>query len=151
WSSDVCSSDLNKGDTSNVEDFSKIKSREVYLPAGADWYDFWTNEKAAGGQTVSKETPIDIIPLYIKSGSIIPFGPDVQYAEEKDWSELEIRIYPGADGIFTLYEDENDNYNYENGAYSLIDFEWNDGERKLVIGKRKGTFNGMLKSRSFKV
>ncbi len=142
---------INKGDTSNVEDFSKIKSREVYLPAGADWYDFWTNEKAAGGQTVSKETPIDIIPLYIKSGSIIPFGPDVQYAEEKDWSELEIRIYPGADGIFTLYEDENDNYNYENGAYSLIDFEWNDGERKLVIGKRKGTFNGMLKSRSFKV
>lgn len=142
---------VNKGDTSNVEDFSKIKSQEVYLPAGADWYDFWTNEKAAGGQTVSKETPIDVIPLFVKSGSIIPFGPAVQYAEEKDWSTLEIRVYAGDDGTFSFYEDENDNYNYEKGAYSLIDFEWNDGERKLVIGKRKGTFNGMLKSRSFKV
>lgn len=140
---------VQNGDTVNVEDFSNIKSKEVYLPAGADWYDFWTNEKLAGGQTVSKETPINIIPLYVKSGSVVPFGPSVQYAEEKDWSELEIRIYAGQHGEFALYEDENDNYNYEKGAYSLIHFRWDDADRRLTIDQRKGKFDGMLENRFF--
>ncbi len=142
---------INGTDTVNVEDFNSTQSKEVYLPHGSDWYDFWTNEKLAGGQSVSRETPIDIIPLYVKSGSVIPFGPDVQYAEEKDWSDLEIRIYPGADGAFTLYEDENDNYNYEQGAYSEVLFEWDDEDRQLKIGGRSGKFDGMIEDRTFTV
>lgn len=124
---------------------------DVYLPEGAAWWDFWTNEKHDGGLTVKKATPVDIIPLYVRAGSIMPFGPDVQYSTEKPWNELEIRVYPGADGTFTLYEDENDNYNYENGAYSTIRFDWDDAAKKLTIGTREGSFPGMLKNRKFKV
>ena len=120
------------------EDFSIIKSRKLYLPAGTLWYDFWTGEKYNGGQYIEKEAPIDIIPLYVKAGSIVPFGPKVQYAAEKKWDNLEIRIYEGADGEFTLYEDENDNYNNEKGMYSTIEFKWIDAKRTLKIGERKG-------------
>jgi len=137
--------------TDKIQDFSKVKSTEVYLPANTSWYDFWTNEKFEGGQTISKETPMDIMPLYVKAGSIVPFGPKVQYAEEKDWSDLEIRVYQGANGEFSLYEDENDNYNYEKGAYSLIKFEWDDANKKLSIAKREGSFDGMLENRSFNI
>ena len=115
------------------EDFSTIKSRELYLPKGTDWFDFWTGEKLTGGQTVDKETPLDIIPLYVKAGSILPVGPKVQYATEKKWDNLEIRVYEGANGEFTLYEDENDNYNYEKGLYSTITFTWNDAKKVLTI------------------
>lgn len=138
-------------DSIKIEDFSAIKSKETYLPAGADWYDFWTGEKFAGGNKVSKQTPLDIIPLYIKAGSVIPFGPSVQYAEEKKWDDLEIRIYPGANGKFVLYEDENDSYNYERGIYSSIMFDWDDKKKSLTINDRKGTFPGMLESRKFNV
>ncbi len=131
--------------------FAQVKSTKVYLPKGTSWYDFWTNEKINGGQEITKATTIDEIPLYIKSGSIIPFGPQVQYATEKKWDNLEIRVYPGADGEFTLYEDENDNYNYEKGAYSTITFKWNDKTQALMIGKRRGSFNGMLKNRKFNI
>lgn len=103
-------------------------------------------ERIKGGQTIKKESPIDIIPLYIKSGSILPFGPKVQYAEEKKWDDLEIRIYEGSDGEFTLYEDENDNYNYEKGKYSTITFKWNDAKKTLTIEDRKGSFPGILKN-----
>jgi len=137
--------------TTNVEDFSTVKSQETYLPAGASWYDFWTGEKLAGGNKVSRETPLDIIPVYIKAGSILPFGPKVQYSSEKNWDNLEIRVYPGADGDFTLYEDENDNYNYEKGQYSEITFHWDDKKRTLSIADRKGAFKGMLESRTFNV
>ena len=135
----------------SIRDFSNIKSTNVYLPANTIWYDFWTNEKHNGGQTISKETPIDIIPLFIKAGSIIPFGPKVQYAEEKDWSHLNFRVYEGADGEFTLYEDENDTYNYENGAFSLIKFKWNDTYKKLTIAKREGSFKDLLNNRTFTI
>jgi len=131
------------------EDFSTIKSKELYLPKGADWYDFWTGEKQSGGQKITKETPLDIIPIYIKAGSILPFGPKVQYATEKKWDNLEIRIYPGANGEFTLYEDENDNYNYEKGAFSTIKFTWNDAKKVLRIDDCKGTFTSMLAQRKF--
>jgi len=137
--------------TTTVEDFSTVKSQETYLPAGASWYDFWTGEKLAGGNKVSRETPLDIIPVYIKAGSILPFGPKVQYSSEKNWDNLEIRVYPGADGDFTLYEDENDNYNYEKGQYSEITFHWDDKKRTLNIADRKGAFKGMLDSRTFNV
>jgi alpha-D-xyloside xylohydrolase len=133
------------------EDFSIVKTRELYLPKGADWIDFWTGDKFTGGQTVSKESPLDIIPLFIKAGSIIPFGPKVQYATEKKWDNLEIRVYEGANGEFTLYEDENDNYNYEKGVYSTITFSWDDAKKVLTINNRKGSFPGMLSERKFNI
>ncbi len=133
------------------ENFSKVKTQAVYLPQGTDWFDFWTGEKLNGGQTINKEVPIDIIPLYIKAGSIIPWGPKVQYATEKKWDNLEIRIYTGANGEFVLYEDENDNYNYEKGIYSTIKFKWNDQNRTLTIENRNGEFPGMLKNRRFQI
>ena len=133
------------------EDFSAIKSRELYLPLGTDWFDFWTGEKLAGGKTVVKETPLDIMPLYVKAGSILPIGPEVQYATEKKWDELEIRVYTGANGEFTLYEDENDNYNYEKGVFSTITFFWDDTKKVLTINDRKGTFPGMLPERKFNI
>lgn len=92
--------------------------RHVYLPAGTSWTDFWTGESLDGGQQITKEAAVDIMPLYVRAGSILPWGPDVQYATEQPWDSLEIRIYPGADGQFTLYEDENDNYDYEQGLHS---------------------------------
>jgi alpha-D-xyloside xylohydrolase len=133
------------------EDFSTIKTRELYLPAGAVWYDFWTGEKQTGGQTLKRETPIDIIPLYIKAGSILPIGPKVQFATEKKWDNLEIRVYEGANGEFILYEDEGDNYNYEKGAFSTVAFSWNDAKKILTISDRKGTFPGMIESRTFNI
>jgi alpha-D-xyloside xylohydrolase len=138
-------------DTVQVEDFSTVKSKETYLPAGSQWFDFWTGEKLAGGSKANKQTPIDIIPLYVKAGSIIPIGPSVQYAEEKKWDNLELRIYPGANGNFVLYEDENDNYNYEKGVYSTITFYWDDAKKTLTISDRKGSFPGMLQDRKFNI
>lgn len=139
------------GEKEQVEDFSTTKSKETYLPAGTEWFDFWAGEKLSGGNKVSKETPLDIIPLYVKAGSIIPVGPNVQYAEEKKWNDLEIRIYPGANGKFVLYEDENDNYDYEKGIYSTISFDWNDKKKTLTISDRNGSFPGMLSERKFNI
>jgi alpha-D-xyloside xylohydrolase len=132
-----------------VEAFSTVKTRETYLPGGFACYDFWTGEKLQGGTKVKKETPLDVIPLYVKAGSILPVGPEVQYAEEKKWDDLEIRVYPGADGSFVLYEDENDNYNYEKGVHATIPFSWEDKKKTLTISERKGSFPGMLHSRKF--
>lgn len=134
-----------------VVNFNQPKSTNVYLPLGTAWFDFWTNEKINGGQEITKSTVIDEIPLYIKAGSIIPFGPQVQYTTEKRWDNLEIRVYPGANGEFTLYEDENDNYNYEKGAFSTITFYWNDATKTLTINDRKGSFTGMLATRKFNI
>ncbi len=132
-----------------VADFGQIKEAEVYLPEGADWYDFWTNEKLDGGQMVKKAAPLDILPLYVKAGSIVPRGPQVQYATEKPWDNLELWVYPGMDGNFCLYEDEFDNYNYELGAYTEIPMEWDDSSRTLTINARRGSYEGMLETRRF--
>jgi alpha-D-xyloside xylohydrolase len=132
-------------------DFKQPKSTNVYLPKSTIWYDYWTNEQHNGGQEVSIETRIDKIPLFVKSGSILPIGPKVQYATEKEWDNMEIRVYAGADGDFTLYEDENDNYNYEDGVYSTINFTWNNARKTLTIGNRNGSFPGMLAERKFNI
>ncbi len=138
-------------DTSYVEDFQTVKTKETYLPSGADWYDFWTGEKQEGGKQVSKEAPLDILPIYVKAGSILPIGPEVQFAEEEKWDHLEIRVYPGADGQFVLYEDENEHYHYEKGAFSTIAFDWNNNRKTLTIQDRGGSFPGMLQNRTFHI
>ena len=140
-----------KTKTDVAVDFMETKSTNIYLPAGTLWYDFWTNEKHEGGKEIAKETTLDVIPLYVKAGSIIPVGPQVQYATEKPWDHLELKVYAGANGNFILYEDEFDNYNYEKGAYTEIPISWNNASRKLRIGARKGAYEGMLKNRKFTV
>ena len=141
----------NKG-VATVPDVAKASAPiKVYLPKGTKWIDFWTNETVEGGQEISRECPIDILPLYIKAGSILPLGPKVQYSDEKKWNNLDICIYPGADGEFTLYEDEGDNYNYEKGMFSTIRFCWDDDTRTLTIEDRKGEYPNMLKRRNFRI
>lgn len=130
---------------------SEVKRRSLYLPEGTQWIDFWTGEKQKGGQEISREAPIDIIPLYVKAGSIIPAGPSVQFATEKSWDDLQVRIYPGADGEFTLYEDEDDNYNYEKGKYTTVRMTWSDKDRQLTIHPRQGSYDGMLQNRNFRI
>ncbi len=127
------------------------KARAVYLPAGQRWYDFWTGNVFEDGKTIKADAPIDKIPLFVRAGSIVPMGPFLQYSTEKPADPIELRIYPGADARFTLYEDENDNYNYEKGIYSTIDFTWNDAQHLLTIADRAGEFPGMVKGRIINV
>jgi len=127
------------------------EKRSVYLPKSTKWFDFWTGQTFDGGQAIDAPAPVETIPLYIKAGSVIPMGPFLQYATEKPADPLEIRIYPGADGSFILYEDENDTYNYEKGAFSTIFFKWDDAKRQVTIGNRNGEFPGVLKKRTFKI
>ena len=132
------------------ENFNKVKSTELYLPAGTNWYDFWTGEVIVGGQSIEREAPIDILPLYVKAGSIIPMGPKVQYANEKI-GPLTVRIYPGADATFTFYDDERDNYNYEDGAFTTFDMKWDNTTRTFTIEAQKGQYQGMPESRKIEV
>lgn len=132
-------------------DFTAEKSTTVYLPKGAKWYDFWSNKSYAGGKTITIPTHLNTIPLYVKAGSILPIGPDVQYTTEKKWDDMEVRVYAGADGTFTLYEDEFDNYNYEKGAFTTIRFAWNDKAQQLTIDDREGSYEGMITNRTFRI
>ena len=132
-------------------DWTATKTAVKYLPKGATWYDFWTNKAYKGGQNVTLETTFDRVPMFVRAGSILPLGPEMQYVGEKAWDTLELRVYPGADGRFVLYEDEGDNYNYEKGMYSVILFSWNDKKHTLTIGARKGEYPGMLQTRTFTV
>jgi alpha-D-xyloside xylohydrolase len=126
------------------------KGRHVYLPADTQWYDFWTGETTAGGQTIHAAADIDSMPLSVRAGSIIPMGPVVQTAMDAA-DPMEIRVYRGADAHFVLYEDQGDTYNYEKGAYATIELQWDQRAERLTIGRRKGTFVGMLKHRVFHV
>ena len=141
----------SKKDDGRSVDWTATKSAVKYLPKGATWYDFWTNKTYKGGRNVTLETTFDRVPMFVRAGSILPLGPEMQYVGEKAWDNLELRVYPGADGRFVLYEDEGDNYNYEKGAYSTITLQWNDKKHTLTIGARKGEYPGMLQSRAFTV
>ncbi len=132
-------------------DWTATKSATKYLPKGTTWYDFWTGKAYKGGQSITITTSFDRAPMFVRAGSILPLGPEMQYVGEKAWDNLELRVYPGADGAFTLYEDEGDNYNYEKGIYSTITFQWNDKTRTLTIHDRKGDYPGMLKHRQFTI
>ena len=132
-------------------DFIEPKSTKVYLPAGTRWYDYETLQQYDGGQEIERSVNIKSIPLYVKAGSIMPIGPDVQWSTEKPWDDMEIRVFSGADGSFCLYEDEFDNYNYENGAFTTIDFKYDNKARQLTIGARKGSYEGMIQQRTFRI
>jgi alpha-D-xyloside xylohydrolase len=126
-------------------------SRSVYLPSGSSWVDFWTGKGYKGGETIRAPAPIETMPLYVRAGSIVPMGPLLQYASEKPADPIELRVYQGANGAFTLYEDEGDSYRYEKGVYATIPLTWNDRTGVLTIGERKGVFPGMLRNRTFRV
>jgi alpha-D-xyloside xylohydrolase len=125
-------------------------TRHAYLPS-AKWYDFWTGAAAQGPRTVDADAPVEKLPLFVRAGSIVPMGPEKEWSTEKPEDPIELRVYRGANGDFTLYEDENDGYNYEKGAYARIQFHWDDAKQVLTIGERKGEFPGMLAERNFQV
>ena len=139
-----------RGDVSGV-DWAQPKKTDKYLPKGASWYEFWTGKRYAGGQNVTLETQLNRVPMFVRAGSIVPMGPVMQYVGEKAWDNLELHVYPGADATFTLYEDEGDNYNYEQGIYSTIPITWNERTHTLTIGERKGSYPGMIERRQFTV
>ncbi len=124
--------------------------RTVYLPAGTGWYDFWTGARTAGGTDVNRDAPVERIPLDVRAGSILPLGPVIEYAGQAG-DPIELRVYPGADGDFNLYEDEGDSYRYERGAHSIISIHWDDAHRTLTLGTRQGNFVGMAAGHIFNV
>lgn len=129
----------------------KARTRSVYLPAGNGWYDFYSGKYFEGGQTINAEAPLNRMPLFVKEGSIIPAGPEIQYTTEKPADPITLYVFTGKDAHFELYEDENTNYNYENGKYAVIAFDYNEQTKTLTIGDRKGSFDGMLASRTFQI
>ena len=137
------------GESAAQADWTETKTATKYLPKGANWYDFWTGKLYKGGQNVVLTTRFDQVPMFVRAGSIVPLGPVMQYVGEKPWDNLEIRIYPGADAEFSLYEDEGDGYNYEQGYYSNIIFTWTDRTRTLHISARQGGYKGMILERKF--
>jgi len=124
-------------------------SREVYLPKQKGWYDFYTGAYHAGGQTIVADAPYDKIPVFIPEGAILPIGPEMQWSDEKKPELIDLYVYAGKDGSYTLYEDEGTNYNYEKGKYAVIDFKYDDARKQVTIGARKGSFDGMLQKRRF--
>ena len=117
--------------------------RTLYLPDAPAWYDFWTGASQSGGRDIDADAPLDRIPVYVRAGSILPLGPDIEYADEKPAGPIELRIYPGADGSFDLYQDAGDSYDYEHGAHSVIPLRWSESTRTLTIGDREGSYVGM--------
>ena len=126
-------------------------SREVYLPKQKGWYDFYTGAYHAGGQTIVADAPYDKIPVFIPEGAILPIGPEMQWSDEKKPELIDLYVYAGKDGSYTLYEDEGTNYNYEKGKYAVIDFKYDDARKQVIIGARKGSFDGMLQKRRFNI
>jgi alpha-D-xyloside xylohydrolase len=127
------------------------RSRSVYLPSAGGWYDLWTGARSPGGTTITAAAAFDSIPVYVRAGSILPVGPEIQYTNEKPADPITIYVYAGADGSFTLYEDQGTTYDYERGAFSTISLRWSDATRTLTIGARSGSFPGMLASRTFQL
>ena len=132
-------------------DFSKEKTVTKYLPKGANWYEFYTEKLYKGGRNVTFTTTIDRTAMFVKAGTILPLAPVMQYAQQSQWDNLDIIVYPGSNAVFTLYEDEGDNYNYERGVYSTITMKWNDSQRTFTVEARQGQFPGMLQNRKFNI
>ena len=132
-------------------DFSEEKTATKYLPKGANWYEFYTEKLYKGGRNVTFTTTIDRTAMFVKAGTILPLAPVMQYAQQSQWDNLDIIVYPGSNAVFTLYEDEGDNYNYERGVYSTITMKWNDSQRTFTVETRQGQFPGMLQNRKFNI
>ena len=132
-------------------DFAKEKTVTKYLPKGANWYEFYTEKLYKGGRNVTFTTTIDRTAMFVKAGTILPLAPVMQYAQQSQWDNLDIIVYPGSNAVFTLYEDEGDNYNYERGVYSTITMKWNDSQRTFTVEARQGQFPGMLQNRKFNI
>ena len=126
-------------------------SRNVYLPKQKGWYDFYTGKHYAGGQTIVADAPFDKIPVFVPEGSILPVGPEMEWSDQKKAELIDLYVYAGKDGSYTLYEDEGTNYNYEKGKYAMIDFKYNDAQKTITIAARKGAFDGMLQKRRFNI
>lgn len=126
-------------------------SRNVYLPKQKGWYDFYTGKYYAGGQTIVAGAPYEKIPVFVPEGAILPIGPEMEWSDQKKPELIDLYVYAGKDGSYTLYEDEGTNYNYEKGKYATIDFQYNDAQKTLTVGARKGSFDGMLQKRRFNV
>jgi alpha-D-xyloside xylohydrolase len=137
---------VNSTPLENVE-----KVRSVYLPAGPGWYDFWTGQYYKGGQTILADAPIQKIPLYVRAGSILPIGPEIQFADQSTDEPLGLHIYSGQDAEFELYFDEGDNYNYEKGEFATVRIVWNEAMHRLTLEERSGTYPGMKSAISFNV
>ena len=127
------------------------KSRPVYLPSETGWYDFWTETWFPGGGSVDAPAPLDVIPVFARAGAIVPISPVMQYADEIHDAAYEIRVYRGAEGVFPLYEDEGDNYNYESGRFSIVMLRWSELDGELTIAARAGDFDGMVTSRQMHI
>ena len=125
--------------------------RSVYLPNAPLWYDFWTGVSMKGGQDIQAEAPLDRMPLFVRAGSILPLGPEIEYADEDSSGPIELRVYTGADGSFQLFTDEADNYDYEKGIHSIVPLKWSEADKTLTIGDRVGTFPGMPKETTFHI
>ena len=132
-------------------DFSEEKTATKYLPKGSNWYEFYTEKLYKGGRNVTFTTTIDRTAMFVKAGTILPLAPVMQYAQQSQWDNLDIIVYPGSNAVFTLYEDEGDNYNYERGVYSTITMKWNDSQRTFTVEARQGQFPGMLQNRKFNI
>jgi alpha-D-xyloside xylohydrolase len=129
----------------------QARSRSVYFPEGASWYDFYDGRLILGGQRLEVDAPYARMPLYVRAGSILPFGPEIQWSDEKPADRIDLFVYAGADGNFTLYEDDGLTYEYENGAFSEIGFRWDDASRKLTVSACRGDFPGKIQNRVFRV
>ena len=138
-------------DAGSVELTGVAKAREVYLPDGADWYDFWTGERLDGGQTILADAPLPIMPLYVRAGSILPMGPKIQHTGQALDAPIELRLYPGADGAFDLYEDAGDGYAYETGAFAWTPIRWDEAGGRLTFDRRAGGYDGMVERRRYDV
>ena len=131
--------------------YYKERSRSVYFPKQCGWYDLYTGDFVNGGQRIIVDAPYDRIPVFVREGSIVPFGPEMEWCDEKPADVINLYVYEGADGCFELYEDEGTNYNYEKGKYATIKISYDEATKTLTFGKRNGSFKGMLKNRSFNV
>jgi len=129
----------------------KARSRNVYLPSACGWYDLFSGKYFEGGQNIDAIAPYSNIPVFVREGSILPVGPEIQYTTQKPADPITLLVFTGKNGSFTLYEDENINYNYEKGAFAQIAFIWNDAAKTLMIAQRKGQFEGMLPTRIFNI
>ena len=131
--------------------YYKARNRSVYFPKQCGWYNLYTNEYVEGGQSLVVDAPYEQIPVFVREGAIIPFGPEMEWCDEKPAELINLYIYAGQNGAFQLYEDEGVNYNYEKGKFATIDITYDDADKTVKFGARKGSFNGMLKNRRFNI